>query len=208
MKNLLIKLIIFSLSFLFLNCQSEKAAIKKNYNFKTIKKILVIKFSGPRKYPNSGDIVADMITFNLLKLNYDVMGRELISRNEKFKSIMNKAKEYNVDAIITGSVTKYSLEQKIHKIDKSKKEIHVKGSDSTEINITEEEKELVYSSGRVLGATTDLPYEVQATVGIIAKMIDVETGETIWINRAESSGFTIEAAVESAVDALISSFNE
>lgn len=205
-KHIIILCIITSL--VFIRCQTEKKAVKRDYQFEKIKKILVLELSDFRQHPNSGDIAADMISYYLLKNNYNVIGREVINSHSKFEDILENAKQNNIDAIITGSVTKYSLSKKIHTINKGKKEINVKNDTTSEVSIKEDEKELVYSSGRVYGATTDLPYEIEATAGIIAKMIDVKTGETIWINRAESSGFTIESAVESAVGTLLSDFIE
>ncbi|MBU1076479.1 MAG: hypothetical protein KKH98_04260 [Spirochaetes bacterium] len=200
--------ILIAVLFLLHSCGGKDLVVKKNYRFDKIKKVLVLQFSDFNGQQNSGNIISDLISYKMLKLQFDVMSRELVNKNEKFEAIIEKAKNLNVDALITGSITKYSLEKKIHKVKKNEKAISVKGENTGEVNITEEENELIYSSGRIYGANTELPYEVEATVGLIAKMIDVKTGETIWINKAQSSGFSIEAAVESAVDSLYESFVE
>ena len=206
MRRLIPKLIIILLLTVFLsNCQSKRqGVVKKGYEFEKIKKILVVKFSSHYREPNSGNIIADAFAFKLLALGYDVVGREVISEDYNFETIIAVAKKYEVDVILTGSITKYSVEKNIQAINKGSKKITVKGENDSEISIVDEEKELIISESHVYGATSELPYRIPATVGLITKMIDVETKEMVWSDKVATTGSTIEYAIESAVSDLLS----
>ncbi len=210
MKNLISKsIIILLLIITSYNCASKrKGVIKKNYEFGKIKKIMVVKFSDHHWEPGSGNIIADVFAHKFLSLGYEVVGREAISADYNFETILAVAKKYNIDVIITGSITKYTIEKNIQPIDKGEKEIIVKGADSSEISIKDKEKELIISESHIYGATSELPYRIPAIVGLIAKMIDVETKEIVWSDKVSTSGSTIEYALEDAVDELLTFISE
>ncbi len=209
MRILIPKLIIIFLLTVFLySCQTKRhGTVKKNYKFEKIKKILVVKFSDHHREPNSGNVVADVFAQKLLALGYDVVSREVISEEYNFETIIAVAKKYEVDVILTGSITKYSIEKNIQAIDKGETEIIVKGG-SGEISIRDKKKELIISQGHVYGATSELPYRIPATVGLIAKMIDVETKGVVWSDQVLTTGSTVEYAVEDAVSDLLSFISE
>ncbi len=209
MRKLIPKLIILLLLTVFLySCRTKRhGTVKKNYKFEKIEKILVVKFSDHHWEPNSGNVVADVFAQKLLALGYDVVSREVISEEYNFETIIAVAKKYEVDVILTGSITKYSVEKNIQAIDKGETEIIVKGG-SGEISIKEKEKELIISQGHVYGATSELPYRIPATVGLIAKMIDVETKGIVWSDQIITTGSTVEYAVEDAVSDLLSFISE
>ncbi len=202
-----LRVLIITFLILLEACSSGRKAIKKDYDIKKIKKVIVAEFAPYSDAPNSGSVVADIFAQKLLECGYEVIGREFIKRQTSFDNVLKTAKKYNVDVIITGTVTKYSIEKKIHKVPAGEKEIQVSG-ETNQVTVKEKEEKIVVTHGQMYGPDTQLPYEIEATVGIIAKMIDVKTGEVVWVDRAESRAFSIEAAVEGAVDILINSFNE
>lgn len=202
------KYLLFICIFFISHCAGQKGVIKKDYDFFKIKEILVIRFSSSAQYENSGDIFADMFAYKFLEKGYNVLSREFVGKETDFNTIREKAKDYNIDVIVTGSIFKYSIEKKIHALKKSDKEIKVASGSDVNVTIKEDEKELITSTGRMYGADVGLPYEIEATIGVIAKMIDVENGDIVWSARSESSGLSIEDAIESSIDSLFESMPE
>lgn len=184
-------------------CQTKRVAVKSDYDFDKIKKILVIKFSDDPHHPNSGNIVADIFSQKLLSMGYDIKGRESVPPSEDFSIILEKAKKLNVDVIVTGSITKYSLEENIQPVKKDEKDITVSSGGDNQVTVSEHNKELIRSKGRVIGANSDLPYQVEATFGLIAKMIDVNTGDMIWSDRGDANAFGIDAAMDTVIDSML-----
>lgn len=201
-------LILLFFFLILFNCVSPKGVFKPGYNFSSIKKILVLPFSAPSQYSNVGDIVSDIFAQKFLEKNYQILGREVVKNETDFSKIIDIAKSNNIDVIISGSIFKYSVEKKIHALSKKGKNITVSNKTNLNLTITETEKEFIVTEGRVYGFDVGIPYEIEANIGIIAKMIDVKSSEIIWSHKSESSAFNIEDAIESAIITLIKSMPE
>ena len=201
-------LFFLSLNFIFL-CVSQKPGVyKKDYNFNKIKIILVLSFSAPEGYSNVGDIISDVFVQKLLEKGYEVYGREIVKGESDFEKIKEIAKSKNIDVIISGSIYKYSVEKKISLLPKKEKEFFYSNNTNTKISIKEGEKEIIVSEGRVYGFDAGLPYEIEATFGVICKMIDVNTSEVIWSSKKETTAFSIDDAIETGIKSIIKSMPE
>jgi len=167
---------LFTIYCLLLSSCTPYVAYKKDYDFKKIKKIAVLNFDSYIGFDSSGMAVRDEIIRHLIESGITVVERERIDEVMKEGEIdYKKARNiFGVDAIITGSVSKYIPEKEEY------------------IYFKDEEGNLQY----------EVKY-FDAEVGISARLIDTETGEIIWANTYTYESFDLEATLISCVRGLL-----
>lgn len=186
MKKVVLSLIIS----LFISSCGVQYAIKKNYDFTKIKRIAVVDFSSQSAFRNSGDVVADEFVFQLLKADFEVIERNKVSLILKEKGIaqLNESdpdtirsigKVLGVDAIITGSVSKY----------------------------LEDKKDTLYITNSQGNITSQI-FLTRAEVDVSSRMIDVFTGEIVWSAKNSYEGLDIQDAVSGAVSGIVDSLSK
>ncbi len=178
MKNIFIMLII---ALLFTGC-AVRYSVKKGYDFTKIKRIAVCEFSGNSVFANSGDIVADEFVMQMIDKGYNVMERNKVNllireRNLDSSDYSRLGKLLGVDAILTGSVSKYS----------------------------EDAGRTFYYTDSSGNTRTDVSMS-RAVVGVSARLIDVNTGEIVWTARNDDEAFDVANAVTFVVAGLLDSF--
>ena len=176
------KIIILTLAALALFGCAVRYSVKKGYDFTKIKRIAVCDFSGSYSFANSGDVVADEFVLQMLEKGYNVIERNKVNllireRNLDSTDYSKLGKLLGVDAILTGSVSKYA----------------------------EDAGRTVYSTDANGNARTEIAMS-RAVVGVSARLIDVNTGEIIWTARNDDEAFDISNAVTFVVAGLLDSF--
>jgi len=174
---------------LILGC-APRAAIKKGYDFTKIARVGVLELASYGEEINSGNAVADEFVRELIFRGIDVIERERMEsllREQhlaagKFldpDTVKKVGKLSGVDALVTGTVTRYVPEHK------------------DTIYLTDENGE-IKSEVFLIGAE----------VGVSARMIDVETGLVVWASSYTYESFDIEGAIRGTVSTLLNSLKK
>lgn len=227
MKNKLSLILIIFMISLAISCATPNIAIKSGYDFSLVKKVAVLEFNPSPDNKNSGLMIADIFAKNLLMAGYEVMERNDLAKvlaeqhldtlgaisNDQLRVI---GKVSGVDAIITGSVPVYTP---------ARKEVVLVNEKSFNTNTTYQTIEKP-KTDQSAGQTEQKPYRetqktvnrtfteqdtpvthvINAEIGITAKMIDVKTGEVIWIASDTYEGTNIQTAAEYLVSSLMDTF--
>ena len=178
---------------LFIGC-GPKVAIRKDYDFKKIVQVGVLKFHSSQiqflSSYNPGNAVADEFVFQFLSRGIKVIERSRIesvlkehnlwkSGNIDPATIKEMGKILGVDALIMGTVTRY--------IPDRKERIYIRDDQ---------------------GKMQEEIFLVDAEVGISARMVDVVTGEVIWAGSYVYDSFYAETAIRQAVSAILDSLRK
>jgi len=223
-KSKLSLILILLLTCLTISCATSNIAIKSGYDFTQVKKVAVLAFNPSPDNPNSGVMVADIFAKNLLRTGYDVVERNDLAKvlaeqkldtvgaisNDQLRTI---GKVSGVDAIITGSVPVYTP---------ARKEVVLVNETSFNTNTTyntvkrpkpnksegQTNQEYYNETQKTVTRTfneqdTPVTHIIDAEIGITAKMIDVKTGEVIWIASDTYEGTNIQTAAEYLVSSLV-----
>jgi TolB-like protein len=186
---LLPSILLFSFLALLFGC-APLTAIKKGYDFTKINRIGVLEFTSYREEIYAGNAVTDEFIRQLIFRDIDVIERERLEsllREQQLagskyldpETVKQVGKLLGVDALITGTVTKYIIEDK--------DTIYFKDEDG---NI----KTQVFLKG--------------AEVGVSARMIDVETGLIVWAGSYTYESFDMEGAIRGTVSTLLNSLKK
>jgi len=170
-KIFLLIIVIVSL----MNCASkpiwytERTLIEKR-----IARIAVLPFNSPSGAITSGDLASDMFTIVLMKKGYVIADRQMLKKimQEKELTLSGITSEQitqlgrilNVDAIITGSVTAW--ESEIQKVE--------------------------YGIWSMIFAFSGS--RISATVGITARVLDINSGQIIWVGSDEQTESSFKEA--------------
>jgi curli biogenesis system outer membrane secretion channel CsgG len=208
-------LLIFALA---LGC-APKTYISKTYDFNKLERIGILAFSSPN---NAFDGAENLFAENLLRYGYTVVERAKIEQvleehNLGADSYLSPditrkiGKVLGVDVLLLGSITSYLPEQKklaynINRVNTSEPVFR------SEVVKTPEGQTIIkptYAGMQERRERSVYPYEytIYAQVGVIAKIIDVNTAEIIWVGNDTTQGVSGLNAVSSSAKALIKSFN-
>ncbi|PCI37839.1 MAG: hypothetical protein COB53_05605 [Elusimicrobia bacterium] len=198
-------------SVLFAGCLSP-TVISEGYDRSKIKRVAVLQFGG--KELGAGDLFAK----HLIRRGFRVVERSRVESIFKEQRLgltgavsAETAKKIGnilgVDGLVMGQVSHYAQNYKEVVITRSKR------TDITPVYRTVTEKHedgSIHEMSVKVGTSThhtdeEIPVimSFDAEVGIIAKIVDVETGEIVWIGSTSSEGSTPLQAVESAVSYLV-----
>jgi len=175
-------------------CAGPQVAVNRKADFSKIHRIAVTSFSG-----GGGEAAADTLAQDLLFRGADVVERNrldsvLRERNLSAEGILDPAtikqvgKILGVDALIVGTVTNYSPGQSY---------LVYSGGAGTIIGatVTPIQGRTVYSQGPAVGVPGSDVVTSAASVGLVARMVDVETGSILWSARMTYEGFDIDSAM-------------
>ncbi len=186
---LLLSILHLSLIALFFGC-APPTAIKKGYDFTKIARVGVLEFTSYGYEMNSGAAVADEFMRQLIFRGIDVIERERLESLLREQHLTvgkfldpETAKEVGklsgVDALITGTVTKYIPEH----------------------------KDTLYFRDEY-GETRSEVFLIDAELGISARMIDVQTGLVVWASSYSYESFDTEGAIRGTVSTLLNSLKK
>lgn len=158
---------------IFLTGCATTPAVKKGFDFNNYEKIGVVRFISYGFYNESGSSVSDEFIRQLIKKNKAIV--EIAdSPSAAGWSYRVIAGGFNVDGIITGTVTKY--------IPDGEDTIYFKNEEGTVVS------EVFFK---------------EADIGISAKFIDGATGEVVWSDCYSYSGFEVDDTLKSVVEVLV-----
>ena len=169
----------FLAAFVVSSCGFDSVAVKKDYDFKKIKRVAVLDFQDAAGYYNSGSTVSGMFTKYILKAGFSVVERDqlqsILKEHQLFMDgVINpdQVKEFGrlsgVDALIAGSVSELIPERNF------------------------------YDNG--------YPRFIAAQVAVACRMIDIETGEILWVASDSYDGTNTQTAFEYLISSLVSDF--
>ena len=189
--------------------------INKNYDLSKVRRIGVLAFDYGGREPFGAE---DIFVMHLLKRGYQVVERTrleaiLREQNLNMTGILSPdtakgiGKVLGVDAVFLGQVTAYEPERKMllmvdshttheEPVFESKKE---KQSDGKVLDVTR------LIGNKVTRETKQIPFmlPVEAEVGLAVKLVDVETGEIVWVGSNTSQGVNGPLATESIASYLV-----
>ena len=148
-------------------------AVKEGFNFSDYEKIGVVEFVSYGFSPESGASVSDEFIRHLIKSGVSVVDIKRPSR-ETPESYLALAAEHQVSGIITGTVTRYAPD--------ARHTVYFKNEEGEIIS------EVFFRNARV---------------GVSAKVIDGKSGEVVWSDNFDYSGFEIDTAINVVVDVLM-----
>lgn len=148
-------------------------AVKEGFNFTDYERIGVVEFVSYGFFPESGASVSDEFIRHLIKSGINVVDIKRPSR-ETPESYSVLASGYGVSGIITGTVTRY----------------------------TPDARHTVYFKNEA-GEIISEVFFGNARVGVSAKVIDGKSGDVVWSDNFDYSGFEIDTAINVVVDVLM-----
>lgn len=176
------------------SCAGPNVAVNLRADFSAIRRVAVSPFSG-----TGGEAAADMIAQDLLARGADVVERqrlEAVLREQSLSgqglldpaTVKRVGKILGVDALIVGTVTNYSPGQSY---------LVYSGGAGTILGatVTPIAGRTVYSQGPAVGVPGSDVVTSAAAVGLVARMVDVETGSVLWSARMTYEGFDVDTAM-------------
>ncbi|MDR1942337.1 MAG: hypothetical protein LBQ47_08425 [Endomicrobium sp.] len=168
-KNFALAVVFFAAS----SCSLNRAVIKQDYDFSTLKTICVGTFTSNVADNNSGDAVQSAFVRLLLAKGYRVV-------------TVNSA---NADAQIEGSVTSFQPERKYAVyVPERRSGKHARGTNFYDLGTP-------FGVNRVIASN--------AEVGVYAYMTDLHTGEIIWSDSYVYEGLDLTSALDGVVTSLL-----
>lgn len=190
-------------------------AISTRYDFRRIRRIGVLKFESP---PQSRLGVSDIFQKYLLDQGYNVIERtklDAIMHEQKLgqtglissKSAKEIGRMLGVDALIMGQVISYYPERKRIVMIETKSKIEEpifktkmkKLPNGSFVQVREQ----VGTRIRYEDKKVPQVFTIDAQVGLVGKLVDVETGEVVWVGSSTSEGVNAQIALESVVSYLV-----
>jgi len=201
---------------------ASPTATNKNYDTERIRRVGVLKFEDIQQ-ANLG--AEDIFAKHLLRRGYSVVERarlEALLKEQRISAtgavalsgVKNIGQILGVDALFIGTINSYEPQRKsvvMVNVQRTYTEpVFRKVRKRIERSEKEDGPEQYVEVHEQIGQKTryedkEVPqlFVVDARVGIVAKLVDVQTGEIIWVGSASREGVNAAMAVESAVDYLV-----
>ncbi|MCD6413112.1 MAG: hypothetical protein J7L54_03085 [Elusimicrobia bacterium] len=170
------KKFLFFLSFAFLSSCAGRYAVKRDFDYSTIRKVAIARFASSEGSESAGDAVRDFFSKCFIENGIDVIDSSVFDKlvsqgNPKSPQMYAQIGSLaGADAILDGSIYRY---------------------------VPEKEERIYYtSSDGKIGYETSF---YNAKVAITARLISTRTGEILWVNSDYYESFDIRNAMEGAV---------
>ena len=196
-------LLLAALSALLTGCATNmQVAVNPKANFAAVKRVAVISFAGPQ-----GDAAADAMTQYLVGYGADVVERQRLQAvlNEQQmgasgtldpSTVRKVGKILGVDALIVGSVSDLTP---------SRSYVVQTGANVVVGAVTPIQGRNLYAAGSVPGAPDSHILASAATVGLTARMVDVDTASILWSGMMNYEGFDTSSAMRSIARSFVDS---
>ncbi len=162
------------------SCADNSVIVRKNYNFNGVKRIGLAVFADYENFKNSGRIFTDSLLMQLMSVGFEVV---LIDNKNDDLSNMEILNKYKCDALLTGTITRFTKDQKVFIF-----------STSQPIFVTDAD---------VLGIPK-ANLDITAAVSAIGKLTD-SSNRVLWVQKAESKTFLLDTAIMDASGQLSTS---
>lgn len=215
MRNLILVLVVS-----FLIACTPKTYISKSYNFNNMHRIGILAFNSPNDAFKGAE---NLFAKSLLKYGYTVVERAqiekvLLEHDLSVDSYLSPditrklGKTLGVDVLLLGEITSYLPEQKTLAYNVSKRTTsepvyrnEIKTGPEGEVTVTQHYAGQQYRDEKNVYPSE---YVLYAQVGVVAKMIDVNTAEVIWVGDDTTEGVSGLDAISSSANGLIKSFDK
>jgi len=175
---------------LWAGCAEPQTAYKRDFDFRNVRRVAVLAFSG-----QGGEAAADHLLTSLLQSGADVVERRQLGALLKEtrlgregaldpRTMLEIGHLLGVDAIFAGSVTSYSPAQS-----------YLVFADAAGKRPTPLASPLVISRGPAVGVPGSDVVTSAASVGLSARMVDVQTGSVVWSAQLNYEGIDADAAM-------------
>ena len=211
------KFLIPALIFCLISC-APKSYISKTYNFNNMKRIGVLPFNSPTPTFSGAE---NLFTKYLIKYGYTVVERaqleQILEEHDLTENYLSPnvtrqiGKILGVDVLLIGEITSYLPEQKtmMYRVTKHTSSTPIyntqvtKNKEGIKINQTYGGQD--FRQNREVMPTE---YTIYAQVGVVAKMLDVNTAEVIWVGDDTQEGISGLDALDSSAKGIIKSFDK
>ncbi len=207
--------ILFVIGAFLTGCAGPIVSINQNYNFDKIKRVAVLGFEDFPQNEGSGKLVSGAFEKALLQSSVMLVERrqvEAILKEQKLDvtgamdaaSPESLGKLLNVDALVLGTLTVYSPEKRgvmLVDIQEDQSEPIFKRQSFTRKRGTDTwvttEREVIQGYNR-RSKTYQMPqtYTLEAEVGASVRMVDVKTGEILWVGTSSQEAINTQIAAE------------
>lgn len=213
------KFLLLSLT-LFVCACVPRTYISKQYNFKEMKRIGILAFSSPDDTFKGAE---NLFAKYLIKYGYTVVERAqiesvLAEQNLSTSSYLSPevtrkiGKVLGVDALLIGEVTSYLPERKTltYNVSHTNTSEPVFNSQVTKDPQGNTVIKSTYAGSQERRERNVYPteYTIYAQVGVVAKLVDVNTAEIIWVGDDTCEGASGLDALSSSAKGLIKSFDK
>lgn len=213
------KLLLLSIAFCFLGC-TPKTYISSSYNFSKMKGIGIMPFKSPNNALSGAE---NLFAKYLIKYGYKVIERAQIEQILEEQNLSADGylspditrqigKVLGVDALLLGEITSFLPEQKtlaynVSHTTKTEPVFNnrvVKDPDGKTV-ITS-----TYAGQQSIREKEVYPseYNIYAQIGVVAKLVDVNTAEVIWVGDDTRQGVSGLDALDSSAKGLVKSFDK
>lgn len=220
---------------LFAACAGRSVlAIKPGADFSRIDRVAVLRFDDYPRRRGSGDLVASVFEGQLLRAGYSLVERRRVERildEQRLgssgavdpKTARKLGKILGVDAFLLGSVTEFQRavrEQFTTKVEDVRREpivrrVKKRKRVSSGVPPVTQDEWVEYEEDEIVGYNTirsvrDVPQTrvEPAQVGVAARLVDVTTGEVLWVGSTTETGFSTEEAAQAAAERILEAARE
>ncbi len=183
-------------------CITPEVAYNPRANFAAVKRVAVVTFAGPQ-----GDVAADMMTTSLLARGADVIERQQLNQVLQEQHLASSGlldpatvkevgKILGVDALFVGTVVE-SMPAQSYMVQSAPGAIMG--------GVTPVGNGDVFSEGPVLGVPDSQVVTSAATVSLVSRMVDVQTGSIMWSASMSYDGFDVGTAMQAVTDSFAQS---
>lgn len=199
----------------FTGCAGQVVSVKQDFDFHKIRRVAVLGFEDFPQMPGSGKVIGGAFEKALLQAGANLVERrqiEAVLKEQNLdltgaldpKETLSLGKILNVDALVLGTLTVYTPENRgvvmvdIHEkysdpIFKTETYSQKVGSDTWR---TEERTVVRGYQQRSKSYQVPQTYVLQAEVGASVRMVDVQTGEILWVGTSSEEALNSQIAAE------------
>jgi hypothetical protein len=197
-------------------CATPHTVVSQTYNFDNLKRIGITKFDTSGKITG----IEDLFVQQLMKKGYTTVERDQIdhviaeqqmSTSALFDPATSKklGQLLGIDGLLTGEVTYYSPKKSKTRMEESDsyfstpvyKKVSKKNADGTYSVVLKQ----IATNTRVERHRFPVTVTTYPQIGIVAKIIDTETAEVVWVGSILEEGENIMDAEENCVHLLVKS---
>lgn len=172
--------------FILVSC-ATRVAVKKDYDFSGIKKVMVLPFKGEGVI---GEAVADEFTRQMVMAGIEVMDAGVNVSDAA--DLIVKARELGVDAVIVGTVSRYKPDQSflVYREKSNGGKSVVLGNPVIELG-----SDRVIKRSGISGDDDSFILFTSATLAVSSRMIDAAGGGVVWANSYTYEGLDVESSI-------------
>lgn len=194
---------------------AHKSAVNRHYDLRSVRRVGVVAFEAPQGLLLGAE---DLFAKHLLHHGYNVVERRTIAAlldEQRLglsglyspRTAKRVGRILGVDALLLGSVTEFSPGRRDVVMARSRYTYHHpilsyrtrSGPDGALVTVAEQ------TGVNVMQESRDYPQVVSqdASVGLVVRLVDVESGEILWVGSAHRAAGDPVAAAESAAAHLV-----